>query len=297
MKITGIISTTLTLLLVLALGFSNTYAQSNPNTSAVEKVPIFQKYLKMAAQTKQPDEIPQNTETLKPRTAAIKMADFYMRDGKLVFGKLLLEDRNKITIEQLEGSTIVVSTYSRRDIDPRTLQTRAVPEYKYYMDLAEYFSGRTWDFKDDPDDFIQAIRCYEKAKQSASGSEAADTERIEQINERIKQLQADREVWTREVQSRAELKKLEFQAEFEKRFKELEDKVNAGSQKVSESAGRFDKLITEMQDNHKKLEQSISVMGQEMSRQFNVLADRIEANRRLGDPFYFVPRYRYPYGY
>ena len=296
MKITGIVSTG-TFLLVLALGFSNTYAQPNPNTSAIERVPILQKYLKMAAQTEQKDETSQNTEILKPRAAAVKMADFYMRDGKLVFGKLLLEDKNKVTIEQLEGSTIVVSTYSKRDIDPRTLQTRAVPEYKYYMDLAEYFSGRTWDFRDDPDDFIQAIRCYEKAKQSVSGSEAADSERIEQINERIKQLQADREVWTREVQSRAELKKLEFQAEFEKRFKELEDKVNAGSQKISESAARFDKVMTEMQDNHKKLEQSISVMGQEMSRQLNILADRVETNRRLGDPFYFVPRYRHQYGY
>lgn len=296
MKITGIVSTG-TFLLVLALGFSNTYAQPNPSTSAVEKVPIFQKYLKMAAQTEQKDETSQNTEIPKPRAAAVKMADFYMRDGKLVFGKLVLEDKNKVTIEQLEGSTIVVSTYSKRDIDPRTLQTRAVPEYKYYMDLAEYFSGRTWDFRDDPDDFIQAIRCYEKARQSVSGSEAADSERIEQINERIKQLQADREVWTREVQSRAELKKLEFQAEFEKRFKELEDKVNAGSQKISESVERFDKVMTEMQDNHKKLEQSISVMGQEMSRQLNILADRVETNRRLGDPFYFVPRYRHQYGY
>jgi len=295
MKITAII--TQTFLLVLALCLTNTYAQPKPDTSAVEKVPIFQKYLKMAVQTEQASESHQDAETLKPRMTAVRMTDFYLRDGKLVFGKLVLEDKNKITIEQLEGSTIVVSTYSKRDIDPRTLQTRAVPEYKYYMDLAEYFSGRTWDFKDDPDDFIQAIRCYEKAKQSASGSEAADNERIEQINEKIKQLQADREVWTREVQSRADLKKLEFQAEFEKRFKELEDKVNAGSQKVTESAGRFDKLITEMQDNHKKLEQSISVMGQEMSRQFNVLADRVEAGRRLTTPFYYVQPYRYPYGY
>jgi len=297
MRINGIISKE-TFLLVLAFGcFSNSYGQADPNTKTVVRVPILQKYLKMAAQAEQANESPQNTETLKPRTTVVKMTDFYLREGKLMFGKLVSEDKNKVTIEQLEGSTIVVSTYSKREIDPRTLQTRTVPEYKYYMDLAEYFSGRTWDFKDDPDDFIQAIRCYQMAKQLMAATEAQGNERIEQINERIKQLQADREVWTREAQSRAELKKLEFQAEFEKRFKELEDKVNASSQKVNESVERLDKVITEMQNNHKKLEQNISVMGQDISRQFNVLADRIEASRRMVDPFYFAPRYRYPYGY
>jgi len=296
MKITRIISTKI-FLLVLAFGFSATYAQSNQNAGTVGKVPIFQKYLKMAAQTEQVNESPQNAETLKPRATSVRMADFYTRDGRLVFGKLVQEDKNKVIIEQLEGSVIVVTTYSRREIDQRTLQTRAVPEYKYYIDLAEYFSGRTWDFRDDPDDFIQAIRCYQMAKQLAVGAEAADSERITQIDERIKHLQTDRETWTKEVQSRAELKKLEFQAEFEKRFKELEDKVNAGSQKVTESVERLDKVVIGIQDNHKKLEQSITVMGQDMSRQFNVLADRIEANRRMFDPFYFAPRYRYQYGY
>jgi hypothetical protein len=297
MKINGIVNTGTSLLILAFSCFSNSYGQPDPNTKTVVRVPILQKYLKMAVQTEQASESPQDTETLKPRTTVVKMTDFYLREGKLMFGKLVSEDKNKVTIEQLEGSAIVVSTYSKREIDPRTLQTRTIPEYKYYMDLAEYFSGRTWDFKDDPDDFIQAIRCYQMAKQLMAATEAQGNERIEQINERIKQLQADREVWTREAQSRAELKKLEFQAEFEKRFKELEDKVNASSQKVNESVERLDKVITEMQNNHKKLEQNISVMGQDISRQFNVLADRIEASRRMVDPFYFAPRYRYPYGY
>ena len=297
MKINDIINTG-TFLLILGFScFSNSYGQPDPNTKTVVRVPILQKYLKMTGQTEQASENPQDAETLKPRMTAVRMTDFYLREGKLVFGKLVLEDKNKVTIEQLEGSAIVVSTYSKREIDPRTLQTRTIPEYKYYMDLAEYFSGRTWDFKDDPDDFIQAIRCYQMAKQLMAATEAQGSERIEQINERIKQLQTDREVWTKEVQSRAELKKLEFQAEFEKRFKELEDKVNASSQKVNESVERLDKVITGIQDNHKKLEQSISAMEQETSRRLNIMADRIEAGRRMVDPFYFAPRYRYPYGY
>ena len=309
MKTVGIISIQ-TLLVVLLFSYSSdVYAQASPNSGTLERVPILQKYLKMAA----PDssagsagERTQDTETARARTSAIRMADFYTREGKLLFGKLVSEDKNKITIEQLEESKIVISTYSKRDIDPRTLQTRAVPEYKYYMDLAEYFSGRTWDFKDDPDDFIQAIRCYEKARQLAVGASSAlsslpkgdtqDNERAAQIDEKIKQLQADREVWTREVESRAKLKKLELDAEFENRLKELQDKVNASSQKVTESVERLDKTIAEIQSNHRKLEQAISAMEQETARRLNILGNQMDANRRLVDPFYWVPRSRYPYG-
>jgi hypothetical protein len=285
-----------TLAAVLALGiFCEAIAQTSPNT--VERVPILQKYLKMATQAEQQkSETASTTEPARPRTSAIRMADFYMRDGKLMFGKLVTEDKNKVTIEQLEGSNIVVSTYSKRDIDPRTLQTRAIPEYKYYIDLAEYFTGRTWDFRDDPDDFIQAIRCYEKAKQLIV-SEAQDNERIGQINAKIKQLQADREVWTREVESRAKLRKLELEAEFDNRIKELENKVNASSQKVSESVERLDKALTLLQENQKKFEQGLSVIEQETSRRLNIIGGQVEANRRLVDPFYFAPRYRYPSEY
>lgn len=299
MKTVGIISIQTLLVVFLFSYSSDVYAQASPNSGTLERVPILQKYLKMAA----PDssagsagERTQDTETARARTSAIRMADFYTREGKLLFGKLVSEDKNKITIEQLEESKIVISTYSKRDIDPRTLQTRAVPEYKYYMDLAEYFSGRTWDFKDDPDDFIQAIRCYEKARQLAVGADTQDNERAAQIDEKIKQLQADREVWTREVESRAKLKKLELDAEFENRLKELQDKVNASSQKVTESVERLDKTIAEIQSNHRKLEQAISAMEQETARRLNILGNQTDVNRRLVDPFYWVPRSRYPYG-
>jgi len=296
MKTVGIISIQ-TLLVVLLFSYSSdVYAQASPNPGTLERVPILQKYLKMAAPDSSAGERTHDTETARARTSAVRMADFYTREGKLLFGKLVSEDKNKITIEQLEESKIVVSTYSKRDIDPRTLQTRAIPEYKYYMDLAEYFSGRTWDFKDDPDDFIQAIRCYEKAKQLAVGADTQDNERAAQIDEKIKQLQADREVWTREVESRARLKKLELDAEFENRLKELQDKVNASSQKVTESVERLDKTIAEIQSNHRKLEQAISAMEQETARRLNILGNQVDVNRRLVDPFYWVPRSRYPYG-
>ena len=107
---------------------------------------------------------------------------------------------------------------------------------------------------DDPDDFIQAIRCYEKAKQSVEENQTQSSEKIEQINISLEQLQADRQIWIRETTSRAELKKLEFEAEIETRFKELADKINANSRQVNKSMEQLDKIIMDMKNNHQKLE-------------------------------------------
>ncbi len=190
---------------------------ANPGTSPDAKVRL--------STTASGQEVPgQTPAALAPRANSVRTVDFHLRTGELIYGKVLTEDKNKITIERLDESKIVVNTYGRREIDPRTLDIKTVPEYRYYLDLADYFAGRTWDFRDDPDDFIQAIRCCEKAK-SALGTTAAgqDSERIEQINERIKKLEADRQVWEIQVKSRAELKKLKFEAEAVNKLKELEE--------------------------------------------------------------------------
>lgn len=291
MRITGAIST-VTFILILAFScFSQTYARADPNS--------MQRALRIGAQTQQKtaetSQAAKQPSRLRPNS--VKTADFYLRNGQLVFGKLVSEDKNKVTIEQLTASKIIVTTYSRREIDPRTLQTKNVPEYKYYMDLAEYFSSKTWDFRDDPDDFIQAIRCYEKAKQAIAGTSRLDSERIEQINEEIKKLQADRQVWAREVESRAKLKELEFEAEVQTRLNELESKISASSQKTDETVERLDNIITEIQDNRQRLQQSFVRMEQDIRRQLNILVGQIESNRRIIDPFYGYLGPRYPYGY
>ncbi len=270
------------LVLVLSCCFSNVYAQTGRNESAVETEQRASGDARRIA---------------RPRTNFIKMANFYLRNGEIVFGKLVSEDKNKITVEQLDGSRIVVSTYSKRELDARTLHTRNMHEANYYLELAEYFSGRTWDFKDDPDDFIQAIRCCEKARQTLDETQSRDRERIEQINEKMRQLQADRQVWIRETESRAKLKKLEFEAEIEARLKELEDKVNANNQQVNKTVEQLDKIIADMKDNHRKLEESITGIDKEISRQLDILEDQIRTNRRLIDRIGYNTWQYYPQPY
>lgn len=250
-------------------------------------------------------EAPQNTVTRPgdrlagaPRIDSVKMVDFHLRNGqgdreassRLIFGRLVLEDKNRITVERLDEGRIILSTYSKRDIDTRTLHITSMPQYKYYLELGEYFYSRTWDFKDDPDDFIQAIRCYEKARRLMQ-----DSEKGEKIEQRLAQLKADKQVWEEQMQSRARLKTLEFEATIETKLKQLQQKVDKSCQQVDEGMKQLDKIVADAKDKYEKLERSISWLSKDLSRQLEILADRIEDNRDLIYRRCWYPRYYFYY--
>jgi hypothetical protein len=214
----------------------------------------------------------------RPRVEAVTMADFYLRDGNTVSGRLLSEDNAQVVVEQLLGGAIVTRTYSKREMDTRTLRKRPVPEWNYYTQLAEYFAAQTWDFKDDPDDFIQAIRCYEKAKQSLADS-GAEADKQTEIDKAIKKLQQDRDVWTREVESRAKLKKLEYEAEAENRLKQLEKQVAESNIKLSESIKYLDKTAQDIKNDYQNVEKTIGEMNKDFVKQINNLQMQIQENR------------------
>ena len=210
----------------------------------------------------------------------VTIAEFYMRDGTPVSGKLLSDDRNQIVIEQPLESTVAVKTFSKREIDTRTSKTRLVPEWQYYTQLGDYFAARTWDFRDDPDDFIAAIRSYEKAKQSLQDG-GADSQKISEADAMIQKTQKDREVWTREVESRAKLKKLEFDAEAENRLKKIEKQLSESSSKLTESVKYFDKTAADIKDGQQKLEQTFSGFNKDFARQIQNLQTQINEQRNL----------------
>jgi len=212
----------------------------------------------------------------RPRSRAdvITMADFYMRDGNAVSGKLISDDSTQVVIEQLHDSVISTRTYSKREIDTRTFRKRPVPEWSYYTQLAEYFAARTWDFRDDPDDFIGAIRCYEKARESLR-ADGANEAKIAEIDRAIQKLKRDKEVWTDQVESRAKLKKLEYDAEAENRLKQLEKQIAESSVKLNESIKYLDKTAADMKEDYQRLEKSISDLNKDFVRQIQNLQVRI----------------------
>lgn len=216
----------------------------------------------------------------RARVDSVTMVDFYMRDGNTVSGKLLSDDATQLVVEQPFESTVTTKTYSKREVDTRTVRTRPMFEWQYYSRLAEYFTARTWDFVDDPDDFIEAIRCYEKAKQSLQAG-GADSEKIADIDKAIKKIRDDREVWTREVESRAKLKKFEYDAEAENRLKKLERSVAESNVKLNESLKALDKTAEDIKKDYQNIDKTIGDLNKDMVKQINSLQVQINDNRIL----------------
>ncbi|MCK5272602.1 MAG: hypothetical protein KAJ52_08485, partial [Sedimentisphaerales bacterium] len=104
------------------------------------------------------------TSSPRKKLENVRLTSLYLRNGKLVSGRVVSEDSNKITVAEVIGSQIVVNTYGVRELELKTRSVKIKLEFEHYEELAVYFAGRTGDFRDDPDDFIQAIRFYEKAK-------------------------------------------------------------------------------------------------------------------------------------
>lgn len=303
MKVTpaiAIITLALFVLLVFSLDTSAQKGPAEPSTTRIN--PLLQRVVQDANSTDpstataaSATTAPVQTEPARRLPSSVRTADFYLKDGTLIFGKVIEDDRNKITVERLEGSSLVAVTYSRKQIEPRSIQIKNVPTAKFYADRGDYFAGNTWDFKDDPDDFILAIRSYEQAKLAVDTSSPLGAEKAKEIAGKIGALQDDRKVWAREIEGRAKLKELEFQAEYVSRFKEMQDQIEAGNKSLSASIARLEETINTSEEGRQTLEQNFMTLDQDVRQQLAMMADQIDATRRMIDPFYRPPVYRQPY--
>ncbi len=239
--------------------FSILYAQTEQTRSPIEETPA----LAPVSQEK-----PQPNETVRIKT-------FYLRDGSLVMGRVISEDRNQITLEELNQSPIVVSMYAKRQIASGTMHTQVMSKLDYCRKFAALFASKAWDFKDDPDDFIQAIRLYEKAKQLLSQAADPDPQEISEIDQKIAQVKADREIWITEAESRAELSKLQTQAVIDQQMDELK-------QEITKNTAELAAIRQTLDDHYKTLEQRISDLDltfEDLSRRLQQATDDIEENK------------------
>ncbi len=253
--------------MIVFLCFLTLYAQEPAKTAATDANSVL---AKPAGAVEKP----------KPKTSFVKLIDFYLRNNELVYGKLIDEDAKKITVEQHQGSKMTVNYYSKRELDGRTIHTQTVPEYKYDLELADYFAGRVWDFENDTDEFIYALRYYEDAKKLLAENSTPDPEKIKEINDKIAKLQADKKEWVKQAEARAALVKLEFQITFEKRLKDLEEKVNS----IKLPQGKIDeieKALADIKQSQENLNNDISAISQDLSQQVNRLDSRINENRDM----------------
>lgn len=306
MKITRMKISVGVLAAVIGIGWGLCVAQSGstgPERVISPRMEALKKMGQAMESTKPDDQTPAAgtaRQTGDSRAEFLRTADFYLKSGELISGRVVSDDRNKVVVERRDGSKLTVESYGRRDIDMRSLQIKSMPAYRYYLDLGDYFAAQTWDFRDDPDDFISAIRSYEKAKRLLADSSGSRAERIAEIDEKIAELKADRDVWTRQVKSRAELRKLELVSEAEERFAAMEQKLKVSQEQLEESTKLLDSVLSDINSSQQRLEQGLANLEQDFGRRLSLLGEQVESNTRVIDPFNrggynYYRRNSYPY--
>jgi len=123
---------------------------------------------------------------------------------------------------------------------------------------------------------------------------------IKELDRKITKLQADRQVWIKEAQSRAKLKGLELEAVVETRLKEMNAKINSITQDLqqigdlSEFAQKIETSLTDLSNNITTLNDDMTTRLQDLENRIMTnerLIDRIDRNRgRLSTGRYYYPR-------
>jgi len=178
----------------------------------------------------------------KPLTNARKTA-FTLKTGESVLGKVISEDINQLTILEVKQSKMVTNVYQRNNIDLKTLTYSTLPEYKYWQELGDYFYNRTWDFNDDPDDFLQSQRCCEKAKDLLTESLGSNHPLVKELTEKIENITQEQIKWEAQAQTRARLTKLEIESTLELKLNEIKEIAQQNSESTASEIKNFSQNI------------------------------------------------------
>ena len=162
----------------------------------------------------------------------IKLVSFNLISGQRITGRLVNEDPFKIEIAEIKGSKIPLSTYYKNDIDKKSIIYKTVSELDYWRDTGKYFLQKIWDFEDDPDEFIQAIRCYEKAKSLVEAVVGPEHKLTTELDEKIKQIKTDMEKWAQQAKERAELRELELLSTLDSRLQQIQEQITTNSKDI-----------------------------------------------------------------
>ena len=143
----------------------------------------------------------ENSFAVKP-IPKVRTATFTGNDNRLVSGVIVSEDRNQITISEPRNNIIVAATYLKDEIKSK-VSYQNISEYDYWENMGGYFLKRTWDFRDDIDEFIQAIRCYERAKAVLIESVGPSHPQATEIEAEIQNANNEKQKWQQEIEIRS----------------------------------------------------------------------------------------------
>ena len=226
----------------------------------------------------------------------VQLISFNLTGGQRINGKLVSEDPYQIEINEVKGSRIVLAIYNKNDVDKNSVIYKTVSELDYWRDMGKYFLQKVWDFQDDPDEYMQAIRCYQKARTIAEDALGADHKLVAELNEKIDQIEKDMNKWAELAKSRSELRKLELLSTLDVRLQKIERQINANADDIAAirqelantaaAAGDYNELRNKITGN----ELAIKLLEQRLLK-FETELDDIWQGYRY-QPRYYIPRGR-----
>jgi len=154
----------------------------------------------------------------RPATEMVRVISFKLKDGRAASGKIISDDRSQVTIAEIAGGKILAVSYSRVDMEPRSISYQSVSEYQYWMSTGQYFESHTWDWQDDADEFAQALRCYESARDLATQAMGKDSAAAQDADARIGKILESRERWIETAKPRAQMAELELKSTLAQRL-------------------------------------------------------------------------------
>ena len=235
-----------------------------------------------------------NSPVRRKAIEKIQLVSFNLANGRRISGRLLNEDAYIIEISEIKGSTIIPVTYYKDDIDKKSVIYKYVSELDYWRDTGDYFLQKVWDFHDDPDEFIQAIRCFENAETIAENALGPEHRLVAELNDKITQIKADMEKWSQQMQSRQELRKLELLSTFDTRLQRIESQIAANSKDIDDLNKTIaDKTTTEdykdLNNKINNVEVTARYLEQRMQKIENDMSDSWRYNRYYYPRYYIIP--------
>lgn len=224
----------------------------------------------------------------------IQLVSFVLNNGQSVSGRLESEDAFEIKLSQIEGSSIVSAKYYKNEIDKKTIAYKNISELDYWRNTGDYFLQKVWDFQNDPDEFIQAIRCFERAKSLVVDALGENHKLVAELDEKIKKINADMETWSQQAKSRAGMRNLETLATLDAKLQQFQDQLTENSKAVADFRAELKNISSsdvydQLREKASNADVLIRVLEQRMTKLESDMDSMWRWNRNQ-PRYYYAPR-------
>lgn len=186
----------------------------------------------------------------------VQLVSFILNNGDAVTGRVESEDAFEMKLSQVKNASFISTKYHKNEIDRKTIIYKNISELDYWRNTGDYFLQKLWDFENDPDEFIQAGRCFQKARELVAEALGEDNKLVAELDEKIKKINADMENWSEQAKKRAEMRNLETLATLDAKLEKFSQQIEENSKAVADLRAEL-KTISSSSGNYDQLREKV----------------------------------------